>query len=91
LLPKIPSPAPHYRSSRPRARPNPYIAAQLASAANAWTIERWLGRGKHFRSLMLICNQIPEHAAAEIQRVGRKPNLRIGKECRIIAERLLGF
>jgi predicted TIM-barrel fold metal-dependent hydrolase len=55
---------------------NPYATMEIARAANEWTIERWLGLGDtRLSSLMLVPNQIPTEAAAEIRRVGRHPGI----------------
>ena len=50
---------------------NPYLTAQIARAANDWTIERWLSRDRRLWSLMLVPTQMPDEAAAEIRRVGK--------------------
>jgi predicted TIM-barrel fold metal-dependent hydrolase len=55
--------------------PNPYYAAEIARAANDWMIDRWLAVDKRFHGSVLVANQMPEVAAAEIRRVGQHPQM----------------
>lgn len=50
---------------------HPYVTLELTRAANAWTIDRWLGEDERLFSLMLIPNQLPQESAAEIRKVGK--------------------
>lgn len=52
------------------ARVNTYLAREVARAANDWTIDQWLSRDERLYSLILVPNQVPEDAVAEIRRVG---------------------
>lgn len=54
---------------------NPYLAVQIASAANKWTVERWLGADARCSSLMIVATQAPDQAAAEIRSVGRNSRI----------------
>jgi hypothetical protein len=53
--------------------PNPHLAADLARAANEWTVEQWLAPESRFYGSILIANQLPDVAAKEVRRVGRDP------------------
>lgn len=50
--------------------PNTYRAGAVVSAINDWTVDRWLAADQRFFSLVLVPNQVPGDAAAEIRRVG---------------------
>lgn len=52
------------------AMTNPYLAREVARAANDWTIDRWLSSDDRFHGLVLVPNQSPDQAAAEVRRVG---------------------
>jgi predicted TIM-barrel fold metal-dependent hydrolase len=55
---------------------NPHAGAEICRAANDWTIDRWLTReDDRLTSLMLVQNQVPDIAAAEIRRVGVHPKI----------------
>lgn len=56
---------------------NPRLAAVLVRAANDWTIERWLDADDsgRVRGTLLVPEQVPEDAAAEIRRVGGHPKM----------------
>ena len=61
------------------ANPNPYFAAELARAANDWSIEHWLGdRDERLYGTVLLANQLPEEAAKEIRRIGGHPRIAAG-------------
>jgi predicted TIM-barrel fold metal-dependent hydrolase len=51
------------------ALPNPFFAAEVARAANDWTADRWLPADSRFRASILVSNQLPDLAAAEIRRM----------------------
>jgi predicted TIM-barrel fold metal-dependent hydrolase len=55
--------------------PNPFFAAQVASAANQWTIDKWLAADDRFRASILVANQLPELAAQEIRKHGANPRV----------------
>lgn len=55
--------------------PNVQLAREIARAANDWTIERWLEQDARLGALILVPNQVPEHAVAEIERVGDHPGM----------------
>ncbi len=52
---------------------NQDLAADLASAVNDCQIEHWLNRDERFRASIVVANQNPQRAAAEIERVGDHP------------------
>jgi uncharacterized protein len=52
--------------------PNLHLAEEVCRAANDWTIDHWLsGEEARLYGLVLVANQSPDLAAAEIRRVGR--------------------
>ena len=56
--------------------PAQYMGRELIRAANDWCIDRWLDGGDdRLYSLVLVPNQLPEEAAAEIRRAGRHPRM----------------
>ena len=58
---------------RPGAVHNQDLAADLATAVNNWQIDEWLEKDERFRVSILVSNQNPVRAAAEIDRLGRHP------------------
>ncbi len=53
------------------ALPNAHLAVEVARAVNDWTAERWLEEGDtRLYALVLVPNQLPEAAAAEVRRAG---------------------
>jgi predicted TIM-barrel fold metal-dependent hydrolase len=50
--------------------PNTYRASAVVSAINDWTVDTWLGASDRFSALLLVPNQVPDEAAAEIRRLG---------------------
>jgi predicted TIM-barrel fold metal-dependent hydrolase len=52
------------------AFPIPEIARTVVSAANDWTLDRWLSADSRLRALMLISTGVPTDAAGEIRRCG---------------------
>lgn len=55
--------------------PNPHLAREISRAANDWTIDRWLSEDERLYGLVLVPNQTPDEAAAEIARVGSHPRM----------------
>jgi predicted TIM-barrel fold metal-dependent hydrolase len=55
--------------------PNTHLARELARASNDWTIDRWLGRDERLHGLVLVPNQVTEHAVGEIARIGDHPQM----------------
>jgi len=53
--------------------PNPFFAAEVARAANAWTCDRWLPVDDRLYSSIVVVNQLPQVAAAEIRRMATNP------------------
>jgi predicted TIM-barrel fold metal-dependent hydrolase len=49
--------------------PNTHLARELARAANDFTIDRWLAHDDRLSSLILVPNQVPAAAVAEIERL----------------------
>jgi len=47
---------------------NPYLATDVARAANDWTAERWLAPEPRLFGSILVANQLPLEAATEIRR-----------------------
>jgi predicted TIM-barrel fold metal-dependent hydrolase len=50
-------------------------ATALASAVNDWLVEKWLSVDDRFLGSILIANQQPQRAAAEIRRLGDHPQM----------------
>jgi uncharacterized protein len=57
------------------ATPNTHLAREIARAANDWAIDRWLEHDPRLYGLVLVPNQVAEHAVAEIERVGDHPKM----------------
>jgi predicted TIM-barrel fold metal-dependent hydrolase len=55
--------------------PLPYVSRAVTSAANDWTIEKWLERDDRLFGHVLIPSTMPDEAAAEIRRVGTHPQM----------------
>jgi predicted TIM-barrel fold metal-dependent hydrolase len=55
--------------------PDADYAAALARAHNDWTINDWLPREPRFLGAIVIAQQDPEQAVAEIERVGTHPRM----------------
>jgi hypothetical protein len=51
------------------ANSNHYVARAATSAANDWTVDRWLGRDPRLFGLILVSAAMPEQAAEEIRRL----------------------
>jgi uncharacterized protein len=55
---------------------NPCFAAEVARAANDWSIDQWLGdRDPRLYGTVLVANQLPAEGAKEIRRVGGHPRI----------------
>ena len=57
------------------SNPNPFLAAEIARAANEWTREEWLACDDRLRGSILVSNQEPTLAAQEIRRLGDEPRM----------------
>jgi uncharacterized protein len=57
------------------AAANPYFAAEVARAANDWSIDHWLSRDERLYGTVLLANQLPDEAAKEIRRIGAHPRI----------------
>lgn len=61
---------------RTQSLPQLHLAREIARAANAWTLQRWLdGTDERFFALLLVPCQQPEVAAADIRELGRHPRI----------------
>ena len=61
------------------ANANPYWAAELARAANDWSIDHWLdGRDERLYGTAILANQLPDEAARELRRIGGHPRIAAG-------------
>src|SRR3954453_8183738 len=61
------------------ANANPYFAAELARAANDWSIDHWLGdRDERLFGTVLLANQLPDQAPKELRRIGGHPRIAAG-------------
>jgi uncharacterized protein len=56
-------------------QPNADLAAALASASNQWTLETWVRPYTCYRGSILVAQQDPQQAAAEINRLGDEPGM----------------
>src|SRR5215472_10473419 len=52
---------------------NQEYAAALSSAINDWLVAEWLDPEPRLRAGLVVPNESPEHAIAEIKRLGRHP------------------
>jgi len=57
------------------SNPNPFLASEIARASNDWTIDQWLSRDERLYGSILVSNQDPLLAAAEIRRLGNHPRM----------------
>jgi predicted TIM-barrel fold metal-dependent hydrolase len=58
------------------ALPNSHLAREVIRAANDWSVDRWLsGKDDRLYGLILVPNQVPDDAAAEVRRVGKNPRM----------------
>ncbi len=55
--------------------PDADYAAALARAHNEWTVNHWLPQEPRFLGALVIAQQDPSHAAAEIERAGGHPRI----------------
>jgi len=53
----------------------PRLTVEFARAINDWTIERWLSAEPRLRAAILVPTQVPDLAAEEIRRVGRRDGM----------------
>jgi predicted TIM-barrel fold metal-dependent hydrolase len=56
-------------------QPNADLAAALASAINQWTLETWVRPYPCYRGSILVAQQDPPQAVAEIDRLGDDPGM----------------
>ena len=56
-------------------QPNPDMAAAIATAVNDWTLETWVRPFSCFKGSILIAQQDPVQAVAEIDRLGDDPGM----------------
>src|SRR5262249_1595011 len=55
---------------------NPYVSADICTAANQWNIEHWLDRGdERLYSGIAVSGQLPDEAQAEIRRWAGHPRM----------------
>lgn len=57
------------------SHPNPFYATATISAINDWNIAQWLERDDRVYGTMLIPDQTPADAVAELRRVGSHPKI----------------
>jgi predicted TIM-barrel fold metal-dependent hydrolase len=57
------------------ANPNPHLAREIATAANDWTLDKWVSRDERLFSLILAPTQIPDEAVAEVERLAGNPRM----------------
>lgn len=64
---------------------NNYLLARVVTqAANRWTTNEWLARDERLYGLVLVCNAVPETAAADIREFGaheRMVGVALGANC----------
>lgn len=56
-------------------QPNPDLSAAIARGVNDWTLETWVRPHDCFKGSILIAQQDPAQAAAEIDRLGDDPGM----------------
>jgi predicted TIM-barrel fold metal-dependent hydrolase len=56
-------------------QPNPDLAAAIARAVNDWTLETWVRPFSCYRGSILVAQQDPAQAVAEIDRLGDDPGM----------------
>lgn len=57
------------------SQPDGDLAAAIAQAVNDWTLERWVRPHDCYKASLLVAQQMPERAAAEIDRLGDDPGV----------------
>jgi uncharacterized protein len=57
------------------ATPNPFYAAALVRAINDWNVGEWLARDERLYGAVLVPDQTPDEAAAEVRRIGVHPQI----------------
>ena len=55
--------------------PNPYLSADLCTAANRWNAETWLSHDDRLYSGIVVSPQLPDAAQAEIRRWADHPRM----------------
>src|SRR4029077_645445 len=53
----------------------PRLTVEFARAINDWTIDRWVPADTRLHATILVPTQVPELAAEEIRRVGRRDRM----------------
>src|SRR5215470_19530087 len=56
-------------------QPNPDLAAAIARGVNDWTLETWVRPFECYKGSILIAQQDPTQAVAEIDRLGDDPGM----------------
>jgi uncharacterized protein len=56
-------------------QPNPDLAAAIARAVNDWTLETWVRPFPRYKASLLVAQQDPAQAVAEIDRLGDDPGM----------------
>jgi uncharacterized protein len=56
-------------------QPNDDMAATIATAVNDWTLESWVRPRERFKGSILVAQQDPAQAVAEIERLGDDPGV----------------
>jgi uncharacterized protein len=57
------------------AAPNPFLSLAMVRAINDWNVDRWLEADERLYGAVLAPVQLPEEAAAEIERIGSHPKV----------------
>lgn len=57
------------------ASPYHYLASELVTATNDWTAHEWLEKDSRLNGMVLVYAGLPDHAADEIRRVGKNPQM----------------
>jgi predicted TIM-barrel fold metal-dependent hydrolase len=56
-------------------QPNPDLAAAIAAGVNDWTLETWVRPFERYKGSILVAQQDPAQAVAEIDRLGDDPGM----------------
>jgi predicted TIM-barrel fold metal-dependent hydrolase len=56
-------------------QPNPDLAAALARGVNDWTLDNWVRPFNCYKGSILVAQQDPQQAVAEIDRIGDDPGM----------------
>jgi hypothetical protein len=54
---------------------NPYVSADLCTAANDWNVENWLDRDDRLYSGIVVSGQLPDEARKEVLRLADHPRM----------------